>query len=106
MLVRRVACVVGGCLAGAGFGLLINALLSSITTWLIDGTNLLNGEGYPLPASSGVVWASTLAGAGVGLIIGARLRGHPNSTPGRMTSWDPPASDESQGQTPDLSDYR
>ena len=81
MLMRRIACFLGGCLAGAGFGWLVNAFLTSISQWLLQGTNLI-GNGYQFSASSGIVWASTFLGAGVGLVIAAALRDHPG--PGRV----------------------
>ncbi len=79
---RRVWCFVGGCLAGAGFGWLVNVFVTSITSWLHFGTNLL-GPGYPFPGSSGIVWAATFLGAGVGLVIAAALREHPRRGPGQ-----------------------
>jgi len=78
MLIRRVACFLGGCVAGAGFGWLVNAFLGSVSQWLLQGTNLIGG-GYPFPASSAIVWASTFLGAGVGLVIATALRDHPHT---------------------------
>jgi hypothetical protein len=56
----------------------VNVFVTSITRWLLLGTNLL-GSGYPFPASSGIVWAATFLGAGVGLVIAAALREHSGS---------------------------